>query len=162
MTALPEPSPQNQYLVDHINLLRRSFRHYVGRDLISADLSDIDAARKIFDAPFVVVSHDSAPDPIFTYGNKTALDLFEMSWQEFTALPSRKSAEPPNREERAQLLAAVSSQGYIENYRGIRISKSGKRFWIEQVTVWNLIDQDRYCQDRYCGQAAVYSQWKDV
>lgn len=154
MSKLSAPSEQNLYRVEHVNLLRQSFQQLVGRDLVQANLSAVEAAQTIYEAPFVVVSHDTAADPVFNYGNKAALQLFEMNWQEFTALPSRQSAEPPNREERARLLAAVSTQGFIENYAGVRISKSGRRFRIEQATVWNL-----NAHDRYLGQAAVYSQW---
>lgn len=155
MAAFPEPSEQNLYLVGHVELLRASFRQLTGRDLTDPTLSPVEAAQEIYEAPFVVVSHDTTADPIFNYGNRIALQLFEMSWQEFTALPSRQSAEPPNREERAQLLKAVSTQGFIENYAGIRLSKAGRRFQIEQVTVWNLS-----AHSSYLGQAAVYSQWK--
>jgi MEKHLA domain len=151
----PEPSLANDYCVEHINLLIDSFQHYTGRNLVDPSLRREEAAREIFYAPFVVVSHDTAADPIFTYGNQTALSLFEMTWPEFTSLPSKQSAEPPNQEERAALLATVSRQGYIDNYSGIRMSKGGKRFVIEQVTVWNL--RDRHHQ--YQGQAAVYSSW---
>lgn len=162
MSILPLPSAENDFLVNHINLLRRSFQHFVRQDLIrdafplpdgeSSDASDVTIARAIFYAPFVLLSHNAAADPIFTYGNQAALHLFEMTWEELTTLPSRLSAEPPNREERSRLLQTVSTQGYISDYRGIRISKTGKRFAIEQVTVWNLQDEDGH----YCGQAAAY------
>jgi hypothetical protein len=152
--SFPEPSADNSYLIEHINLLRHSFQHYLGRDLIDPTLEAVAAAKAIYHAPFVVVSHNTAADPIFNYGNRAALELFEMTWKEFTALPSRKSAEPPNREERARLLEAVSTQGFIADYSGVRISKSGRRFWIEQVIVWNLIA--RGCN---AGQAAVFDHW---
>ncbi len=154
MAAFSEPSEQNLYWVEHVNLLRKSFRQLIGRDLADSALSSVEAAKQIYCAPFVVVSHDTAADPIFNYGNRAAQQLFEMSWQELTTLPSRQSAEPPNREERARLLASVSMQGFIENCAGIRISKSGRRFRIEQVTVWNL-----NVNGSYLGQAAVYSNW---
>ena len=156
MPAFPQPDEQNLYLAEHIDLLRQSLLYYAGRDLIEPTLQGSDAAKAIYFAPFVVLSHNTAADPIFNYGNKSALDLFEISWQELTALPSRQSAEPPNREERAQLLQAVSSQGFMENYAGVRISKQGKRFLISDVTIWNLRDD----AGRYCGQAAVYSRWQ--
>ena len=156
MTVFPEPSPANSYLLQHINLLRSSYKHYLGKDLLDSQLTAAEIAKEIYDAPFVVVSHDTSPNPVFNYGNLTALKLFEMTWSEFTSIPSRQSAEPPNREERAKLLQAVSSQGFIEDYSGIRISKNGQRFTIEQATVWNLIDFNK-C---YCGQAAVYSHWR--
>lgn len=161
--SFPQPSEANSYLVEHINLLRYSYKKYVGQDLIefepgfvSPDSDEVAVAQAIYHAPFVVVSHNTAADPIFNYGNETALDLFEMTWEEFTALHSRQSAELPNREERARLLQAVSTQGFIQNYSGKRISKSSKKFFIEQATVWNLVDNT----GNYCGQAATFSHWK--
>ena len=41
---------------------------------------------------------------------------------------SASAAEAPLREERARLLAAVAANGFIDDYSGIRISKSGRRF----------------------------------
>lgn len=154
MSLLAEPNEANLYLVDHVNLLRDSLRQHTGRELVNPGLDAISAAKAIYDAPYVVVSHNAAADPVFNYGNKTALELFELTWQELTTLPSRQSAEPPNQAERARLLEAVSTQGFIDNYSGVRISKSGRRFVIKQVTVWNLIKAGNYW-----GQAAVYSDW---
>ncbi|MEO0456890.1 MAG: MEKHLA domain-containing protein [Cyanobacteria bacterium P01_A01_bin.114] len=158
MTHLPKPAPDNDFLAEHVTLLRDSYRHLLGRDLISSALSALEGAKAIFEAPFIVVSHDASADPIFTYGNRAALELFEMSWAEFTSLPSRYSAEPMNRESRSQLLKAVSQQGFAENYSGVRISKTGRRFLIKQVTVWNLLDE----RHEYKGQAATYCEWSRV
>jgi hypothetical protein len=47
------------------------------------------------DASFVVLAHNTAPDPRFIYANRTAQNCFEYSWDEFTALPSRLSVEQP-------------------------------------------------------------------
>ena len=116
------------------------------------------AARAVFFAPFAVVSHDSAADPVFNYANKTALDLFGMTWEEFTSLPSRRSAEIPERAERARLLAEVRSKGFIGNYTGVRISKSGRRFRIANATVWNLADEDGTPR----GQAAMFAKWEPL
>jgi hypothetical protein len=99
--------------------------------------------------------HGVEDDPVFNYANQTALELFEMSWEQFTILPSRHSAEPASREERARLLAQVSNHGYIDNYAGVRISSSGRRFLIEDAVVWNLIDD----RGSYHGQAAVFDKW---
>ncbi|MDQ3267633.1 MAG: MEKHLA domain-containing protein, partial [Pseudomonadota bacterium] len=95
-------------------------------------------------------------DPIFNYGNQRALDIFEMSWEEFTVLPSRLSAEKINQKERVKLLDAVSSHGYINNYSGTRISKFGRRFIIRDATVWNLITPD----GQFYGQAALIRNWE--
>jgi len=112
-------------------------------------------AEALYQAPFVVLSHGTETDPIFNYANLTAQRLFEMTWAQMTSLPSRLSAEPLRRQQRERLLTAVSERGYIDDYRGVRISSTGRRFLIEQATVWNLRDT----QGRPAGQAATFAQW---
>ncbi len=153
-----EPSEHNAHLVAHVNLLLDSFRRLTGRHLLDANSAGATAAKTIFYAPFVIVSHDMADDPVFNYANQTALELFEMRWIDFTALPSRQSAEAPNQDERARLLTEVSVNGFISNYSGIRISASGRKFFIQQATVWNLID----IHGNKHGQAATFSHWRYV
>ena len=109
----------------------------------------------MFDSSFVVASHGMQDDPLLNYGNRTALNLWEMSWEELTSTPSRLTAEPPNQDERAQMLQRAAQHGYIDDYRGIRISKTGKRFLVEQAIVWNVVDD----QGHKHGQAATFSTW---
>ncbi len=106
----------------------------------------------------MVVSHDTSEDPIFNYANQTALELFEMNWEEFTIMHSRESAELPDQEERARLLEEVNTRGFINHYSGIRISKRGKRFFVENAIVWNLVDSE----GKFWGQAATFSHWKYI
>jgi hypothetical protein len=73
-----------------------------------------------------------------------------------TRTPSRLTAEVPEREERARLLAAVAARGYIDDYSGVRIAKSGRRFRIERATVWNVSGQDSAPR----GQAATFAAWE--
>lgn len=153
----PEPAATNGYWADHISLLRQSYQRLTGQDFGPGGLlSAVDFAQAIYEAPFVVVSHGPQTDPIFNYGNLAAQRLFELSWEQLVRLPSRLSAEAPNREERAQLLEAVSRQGFARGYEGIRISQGGRRFLIQDVTVWNLSNE----QGGYEGQGALYSRWQ--
>ena len=101
------PSPAHRYWVQHAERLRRTFHALTGRCLLDAALSPETAAEALFHAPFVALSHHAAPDPLLTYGNRKALELFELTWEALTALPSRCTAEAPNRAERARLLAEV-------------------------------------------------------
>lgn len=140
----------------HALCLAHSFKKWTGRDLLPRDYSGAQLAEKLFDAPFVIVSHGTQPDPILNYGNRAALALWEMSWDEFTRTPSRLTAEAPNRQERARLLEAVTARGFTDNYSGIRISKNGRRFEIFRAIVWNLITE----KAEPCGQAAMFSEWK--
>ena len=140
----------------HTQRLLNSFRHWTGRDLMAREGSALEQARALFEAPFVVVSHGTETDPILNYGNRAALTLWEMDWAAFTRTPSRETAEPLARDERARLLARVTAQGYIRDYSGIRISSSGKRFKITNAWVWNLRDET----GGPCGQAASFSAWE--
>lgn len=144
------------FIVPHTRCLARSFKRWTGRDLLPGDYSPEELAAQIFDAAFVVVSHGTQPDPILNYGNRTALTLWELSWDEFTRTPSRLTAEPAKREARAKVMEVVTRQGFFENYSGIRVSKSGKRFEVFRATIWNLISETGQFQ----GQAATFSEWK--
>lgn len=152
------PSPANDFHPAHATLLLRSYHQLTGRHLIDPTLDLPSAAQALFEAPCFVASHNPAEDPVLTYGNQTALDLFEMSWDEFTRTPSRYTAEAPNRDERAHLLEQVTARGFIDDYSGIRISRSGRRFLIHQATVWNLLDD----AGRKIGQAATFPTWEDL
>lgn len=156
MSTLPEPSDENDFLAGHLEILSDSLTQWTGRNLIDTILTRREAAQRIYFADFALVSHNTAGDPVFNYGNRTALNLFEMDWAEFTGLPSRLSAEPINREQRAMLLSQVSEKGYIDSYQGIRISRSRKRFLIKDALVWNVIDSG----GNACGQAALFSEWR--
>ena len=110
------------------------------------------------DAPFVVLAHNTLPDPRFIYANRTAQKCFEYSWDEFITLPSRLSAEQPDRAERQRLLDSVTRDGFFDSGRGVRVAKSGRRFWVDNFTVWQLIDE----AGKLLGQAAIFSSWRDA
>lgn len=142
--------------VAHAATVVRSFRHWLGRDLLLGISQPRELAAALFAAPFVLVSHDTQADPVLNYGNAAALTLWEMSWAELTGTPSRLTAEPVAREERARLLAQVTRHGHIADYAGVRIAKSGRRFRIAQACVWNLRDE----AGAHCGQAAMFDHWE--
>jgi hypothetical protein len=149
---------QKDPVIAQTQLIVRSFRKWTGHDLLPGLFNREGLAKNIFHAPFAVVSHGTEADPVLNYGNQVALDLWEMSWEELTRTPSRLTAEAPNREERARLLEAVTKRGFIDDYSGVRISKSGKRFKISRATVWNLISENGEPR----GQAATFSEWKFI
>ncbi|MFN9718805.1 MAG: MEKHLA domain-containing protein [Planctomycetota bacterium] len=142
--------------IQHTQYLLNSFRKYVGRELINRSDDPEDEAQRLFQAPFVVVSHGVQDDPILNYGNQTALLLWEMDIPALTSMPSRLTAEPVQRDERAQMMARALRDGFVDDYRGIRISRTGKRFLIEQAIVWNLVND----RDERVGQAATFASWK--
>lgn len=146
------------FMIEHTNLLCESFRHWTGKALMPADWGRNDVVRALYDAPFAVVSHGTEADPLFNYGNRLALQLFEMSWADFTAMHSRLSAESADQETRQQLLEQVTLRGFTDHYTGVRISGSGRRFLIRNATVWNLITVN----GDYRGQAAMIRSWEPL
>ena len=142
--------------VARLQLLVDSHRRLTDRPLLEAPGGDL--AEAVWRAPQVIVAHGTEVDPVFFYGNALALQVFAMDFAAFTRLPSRYSAEPLAREERAQLLERVSRDGFIDDYAGVRIAADGRRFRIEQAVVWNLVDAAGQCH----GQAASFARWVDL
>jgi hypothetical protein len=117
------------------------------------------SARWLYEeAPHCVLAHNTDPDPRFIYANRAAQACFEYDFAEITALPSRLSAEASDREARQNLLEVVVRDGFATGYRGLRIAKSGRRFWIEDGVVWQLVDESGAVR----GQAATFGRWRYV
>jgi hypothetical protein len=136
----------------HIGCIADSYERLMGRPLVEGGGDVVDA---LWAAPLAIVAHGTETDPVFFFGNRMALTLFEMDFDGFTRLPSRLSAEPLLREERARLLERVTRDGIITDYAGVRISATGKRFRIANAAVWNLTD----AQGAPAGQAAAFNDW---
>ncbi len=149
---------RNEGLIGHANLLLRSFRRVVGRDLTTCGADDVENARRLFNAPFAVLSHGIEADPVLNYGNARALALWEMRFADFVRMPSRLTAEPVLREDRERLLAIAAQKGFIDDYAGVRISSTGRRFRIENAIIWNVTDEDGARR----GQAAMFDRWSGV
>jgi len=52
----------------------------------------------------------------------------------------------------------VAQKGFVTGYRGLRISRSGRRFWIQDGVVWQLMNEIGIT----LGQAAVFRSWRDA
>ena len=146
---------ERQGAIDYSALLVSSFAQLTGQVLMAPGP---DLAKRLYQAPFALLSHGMQEDPIFRYANQMALELWQMTWDEMTAMPSRLSAEPMLREERDRLLKEAYKQGYIDTYEGIRIAKNGQRFMIRDTVLWNVVDS----QGVQHGQACVIRKWDDV
>lgn len=160
----PSASPwQQPELIRHAERILSSYHALTGKPLLnppsgSSDSNPREAARHLYQAPMVVLSHGTEADPILNYGNHSALELFSMPWETFTRTPSRFTAETPARAEREQLLQQVTAQGYIHGYSGVRISADGQRFRISEASVWNVFD----LSGTPLGQAAAFTRWQPI
>ena len=112
------PDFDNDFYNRLARLLCSSYEHWTGRQLITEHRQTGNLLHTLFDAPFVIVSHGTEDDSIFNFGNRAALELFELPWEEFIRLPSRKSADAENLEDRKQLMARVKKNGYADDCSG--------------------------------------------
>ena len=160
MTDVPrmaEPGPENNYYRTHIERLLASYSRWTGKVLLNV-FNDGNDARALYEAPFILLSHGLEQDPIFNYGNLTAQFMYGVTWAQLIRMPSRQSAEPITQSERDRLLERVRQTGYVDDYSGVRIARNGQRFFIRDVLVWNVVDQD----GQYCGQAACVERWEGL
>jgi hypothetical protein len=157
MSSVSQFPWQQEAIINHSQHLMYSFKHWTGHSLLDVSGTPKEIAQALFEAPFVLVSHGTESDPIFNYGNRKALELWELSWSEFTKMPSRQSAEEVVQEERDRLLAEAATKGF-SNFSGVRITSTGKRFQIKDGILWNLLNE----HNQHCGQAAVYSKCKFI
>jgi len=143
---------------DHARFIIDSYRRWTGTSLLGQAIERGKEFEQLFHASMVVLSHGTEADPILNFGNKAALALWEMDWDTFILMPSRLTAEPMEREERARFMKSVTDNGYVDNYTGIRISSTGRRFYIIEATVWNVTDANGTVR----GQAAAFREYRYI
>lgn len=135
-------------------LIAESFARLAGKPLVVAGADNLEGA--LWDAPQAIVAHGTEAEPLFFYGNRTALALFGMRAADFIGMPSHRSAEPAQRAERAAMLERLGHGRIVDDYSGVRIAADGRRFRIERAHVWNLLDESGATH----GQAATFAEWR--
>ena len=148
--SAPWQTQESQCLISRLMLShQRAFK----RPLLDLDCAD--PATDLFSSEMAVLAHDNSHDPRLIYANAIALRLWERSWQEMIGMPSRCTAEEAAREQRASALQRAQNQDAFEGYSGVRVSRTGQRFMINNARIWTLWDD----KGRNCGQAAAFSSW---
>ena len=158
MAAPPlQPTPWLRDLTRHSTVqMLQSHQRAFGRALIAADQAGQPErllCQELFHCGFPVLAHGRGEDPLLTYANAAALQLWGASWTELVGLPSRLTAPDSERRERQRALGQAQNHAAVCGYGGIRISRQGHRFMIRNARIWNLWDD----QDQVCGQAACFS-----
>jgi MEKHLA domain len=147
--VFPQPALPESFLA----ALVRDHARLLGVPLVRPELSSAAQQAWLYaEAPFCVLAHDATDDPRFVFANAMAQRCFDARWDELVGMPSRLSAGPADRDERERLLLGVQRDGFVRGYRGLRVTRSGRQFWIEDVTVWNVYGLD----GARIGQAATY------
>jgi 2-aminoadipate transaminase len=144
----------NLPLTEFLMHVLASYERVAGAPLVQGSTPP-ELVQRMARAPFVLLSHNTEAEPVYTFGNALALQLWEMTWLEFTSMQSNRCAERMHRDQREQFLKEVRERGIARGYSGVRISKTGQRFRIEDVTCWNVTNE----HGERIGQAACYPRW---
>lgn len=140
-----------------VSVLDEAYRHWTGQGLPAPE--HLDPQQRLAwlhaEAPYSLLAHDGAADPLFTYVNACALSCFKYPREDFIGMPSRFSASELDRAARQVLLEQVTANGIADGYSGWRVDAQGEPFMIHAGVVWTLLDN----AGQPCGQAALF--WPD-
>jgi len=151
----PKPDEVNGFQRNHVKNMRNNLFRLGGVDLFDFDKAGVIAAKKMFEAPYGIFSHDNAEKPLFTYANLTALKLFDTSWEDLTFRTIDEFLDEQGWKEYMDIVKNVKQKGAIPNYSGHWISKAGKRLTLEKGIIWNLTDEFLSIE----GHAVVFANW---
>jgi len=135
-----------------------SYRRLLGYDLIPRSGAAAEDARRLFELPLAVLAHDTAPQPLLDWANRAALAAFDATPEALLGLPSSRTAPADAAADRGKLFDVLARQGFVTGYSGVRVSLTGRRFVIDDVTVFALAD----AAGRPAGHAAVIGSTRPV
>ena len=133
--VLARPAKANAYQDAYIKRVADSFARVTGAALPRS------SGPGVWRGEFALLTHRGDADATLNYGNAFALKLWEASWEEFTATPSAATAPPGDHGPRDAMMRKVARDNFVRGYTGRRISRKGRLFRIEDVTIWRLLDE---------------------
>lgn len=151
--ALAMPGEENDFHDAFVQKVLASHLRVVGRPLL-----DGLSGRDVWSGDFVLLTHRGDPEAILNYGNAFALRLWACDWQQFTATPSSATAPQEGRAERAAMMQQVVRDGFVAGYEGRRVSRTGRPFLIQDVTIWRLLEEN----GESFGIAAFFRQYRQL
>jgi len=134
--VLAAPGEENNFHGDFVQKVLASYQRVVGQPLLPGL-----AGRDVWSGDFALLTHRGDAQAVLNYGNRFALDLWECDWPQFTATPSSATAPEDGRAERSAMMQQVVRNGFVSGYGGARVSRTGRLFLIQDVTIWRLMDE---------------------
>ena len=110
---------------------------------------------------FGILSHGLQEDPVYNYGNRASLELFEQGLEMLCQTPSRYSTVPSLMDNRGRLIKQIEQVGHGTIPNAVRISAKGKMFVMQTIWVWNVYAFDSEHNNgrgRRIGLAALYDR----
>ena len=145
---LPDPR-----FITRAREILESYRRRLGHDLFERSGDAAEDARRLFDLPLAVLAHDASPAPLLDWANLAAARAFDATPESLLGRPSADTAPTDAVSDRRALFEVLAGQGFVTGYSGVRISLTGRRFVIDDVTVFEVTG----AAGRPAGHAAVIS-----
>ena len=133
---LAVPGAENDFQNAFVQAVLASHLRVVGKPLL-VGLS----GRDVWSGDFALLTHRGDAQAVLNYGNRFALDLWECDWGQFIATPSSATAPQEGRAARQAMMEQVVRTGFVTGYDGARVSRTGRLFLIQDVTIWRLVDE---------------------
>ena len=155
--VLALPSQDNDYQSGFVARVAGAFAHVTGKSLAGeAGLDPFALGKSAWLGDFALLTHRGDAQAVLNYGNQFALALWECDWNTFIATPSGATAPGQASAARDRLMEEVEKKNFVTGYSGERISRTGRRFVIEDVTVWRLVAGN----DESFGMAAFFRRYR--
>lgn len=151
-----KPDVGNGFQRNHMNLMRNNLVRAGGVDIFNFSKAGVEAAERMFHAPFALFSYGNEEEPIYNYANLTALKLFDISWEDLTQTRIQDSFEAEEWKKHLGIMNQVQEKGALPNYCSSRKIKTGKSFHFKKGIIWSL--KDEYLT--HTGQAVVFTPMK--
>ncbi|MEY4965496.1 MAG: hypothetical protein RL274_1079 [Pseudomonadota bacterium] len=135
--VLAAPGEENNFQNAYIERVLASYFRITG----NMPIVDGPAGQSVWSGDFALLTHRGGPEARLNYGNRFALDLWECNWDQFTATPSNATAPEEGRAAREEMMQRVMQNGFVTGYSGHRVTRTGRLFLIEDVTIWRLLDE---------------------
>ncbi|NDC62439.1 MAG: MEKHLA domain-containing protein [Planctomycetia bacterium] len=148
---VPVPPRQPETSAGRSRVILDSFRRLLGRELIDRSRDDHDDDRRLRELPLAVLAHDTSSPARLDWVNAAAAAAFDATPEALLGLPSASTAPPDAAADRERLFGTLRREGFVTGYSGVRVSLTGRRFLIEDVTVIELHD----ATGRPAGHAAI-------
>lgn len=134
--VLAMPGEENDFQNTFLQKVLASHLCVVGKPLL-AGLH----GRDVWSGDFALLTHRGDPQAMLNYGNAFALRPWEFDWDQFSATPSSATAPEEGRAAREEMMQQVIQNGFVTGYSGQRISRTGRLFLIQDVTIWRLLEE---------------------
>jgi hypothetical protein len=138
-------------LISRAREILDSFHLLLGRELVPRSGDAAEDARRLFDLPLAVLAHDTSPQPLLDWANLAAARAFDATPESLLGRPSAATAPADAVADRRTLFDVLARRGFVTGYSGVRVSLTGRRFLIEDVTVLEVTGTT----GRPAGHAAV-------